>query len=64
MHIRNSINKVTTSGLSYLIPYVQAFKNNSGQSQNISIQLDQGNGPSLVKVYHAPFNTRRSRYNV
>ena len=51
------INEVSTSGLSYLIPYVQAFKNsNQGTSQNISIQLDQGNGRSLMKVYHAPYN--------
>ncbi len=52
------INQVSSSGLSYLIPYVQAFKNsNSGGSQNISIQLDQGNGRSLMKVYHAPYNS-------
>ena len=52
------INKVASGGLSYLIPYVQAFKNsNSGQSQNISIQLDQGNGRSLMKVYHAVYNS-------
>lgn len=52
------INQVSSTGLSYLIPYVQAFKNsNSGQSQNISIQLDQGNGRSLMKVYHAPYNS-------
>ena len=53
------INKVASGGLSYLIPYVQAFKNsNSGQSQNISIQLDQGNGRTLTKVYHAPYNNQ------
>jgi len=53
--------KVSSSGLSYLIPYVQAFKNsNSGGSQNISIQLDQGNGRSLMKVYHAPYNSQES----
>lgn len=52
-----TMNKVATSGISYLIPYVQAFKtSNTGQSQNISIQLDQGNGRSLVKVYHAPYS--------
>lgn len=52
-----TINKVASNGLSYLIPYVQAFKNsNNGGSQNISIQLDQGNGRSLMKVYHAPYN--------
>lgn len=52
-----TMQKVASSGLSYLIPYVQAFKNsNTGGSQNISIQLDQGNGRSLMKVYHAPYN--------
>ena len=53
------MNKVATSRLSYLVPYVQAFKNsNTGTSQNISIQLDQGNGRSLMKVYHAPYNNQ------
>ncbi len=52
-----TINKVMSQGLSYLIPYVQAFKNsNQGTSQNISIQLDQGNGRSLMKVYHSIYN--------
>ena len=52
------INQVESTGLSYLIPYVQAFKNsNQGTAQNISIQFDQGNGRSLMKVYHAPYNT-------
>ena len=52
-------NKVSTSGLSYIIPYVQSFKiNNSGPSQNVSIQLDQGNGRSLMKVYHAIYNSQ------
>lgn len=52
------MNQVQTSGLSYLIPYVQAFKNsNQGTTQNISIQLDQGNGRSLMKCYHAIFNS-------
>src|SRR5690606_21555170 len=52
------INKVTSPGLSYLIPYVQAFKtSNQGESQTISIQLDQGNGRSLMKVYHSPYNS-------
>lgn len=52
------VNQVASpSGLSYMIPYVQAFKNsNSGPSQNISMQFDQGNGRSLQKVYHAPYN--------
>ncbi len=53
------INKVQSEGLSYLIPYVQAFKNsNQGTAQNISIQLDQGNGRSLMKVYHALYNSQ------
>ena len=58
--LRASImNTVATSGLSYLIPYVQAFKNaNTETSQNISIQLDQGNGRSLMKVIHAPYNNQ------
>ena len=51
-----TINKVASSGQIYMIPYVQAFKNsNTGPSQNITIQLDQGNGKSLLKVYHAPY---------
>jgi hypothetical protein len=52
------INKVSGGGLTYMIPYVQSFKNsNQGTSQNISIQLDQGNGRTLMKVYHAPYNS-------
>ena len=46
-----TINQVTSSGLSYLVPYVQAFKNNNqGASQTISIQVDQNNGQKLLKV--------------
>jgi hypothetical protein len=52
-------NQVATSGLSYLIPYVQSFKNNnSGTSQTISIQVTSGNGRSLMKVYHALYNSQ------
>jgi len=52
-----TMNKVASQGLSFFIPYVQAFKtSNNGPTQNISIQLDAGNGKSLMKVYHAPFN--------
>lgn len=52
------IKKVTDEGMSMLIPYIQAFKNsNTGVSQNISIQFDQGYGRSLLKVIHAPFNS-------
>jgi hypothetical protein len=57
------INKVMTSGLSYMIPYVQAFKNSNagvGTSQNVTIQLDQGNGRTLMKVYHAPYNSEEN----
>jgi len=55
------INKVTNSELSYLIPYVQSYKtSNSGQSQTISMALDIGNGRSLLKVYHAPYNSLES----
>ena len=47
-----------SSGLSMHIPYVQAFKNsNQGTSQTISIQLDQGNGRTLMKCYHALYNS-------
>ncbi|HEV2601386.1 MAG TPA: hypothetical protein VGT41_03745 [Candidatus Babeliales bacterium] len=53
------MNEVQSTGLSYLIPYVQAFKaSNTGTSQNISIQLDQGNGRSLMKVYHSLYNSQ------
>ncbi len=52
------INKVSTEGLSYIIPYVQAYKtSNAGSSQNVSIQLDAGNGRTLEKVYHAVYNS-------
>ncbi len=52
------INEVTTQGQTYNIPYVQAFKNNNqGGAQTISIQVDQGNGQHLMKVYHAPYNS-------
>ena len=53
------INKVATIGLSYMIPYVQAFKNsNIGGSQNITIQFDIGNGRYLEKVYHSIYNNQ------
>lgn len=57
-HMRmKTINAVNSGGLSYLIPYIQAFKiSNRGSSQNITIQLDQGNGRTLMKVYHALYN--------
>ena len=53
--------EVSTTGLTYLIPYVQSFKNsNNGGSQNINIQFDQGSGRSLMKVYHAIYNSQES----
>ena len=53
----NLIQKVSGEGISCLIPFVQAFKNsNQGTAQNISIQLDQNNGRSLMKVIHALYN--------
>ena len=46
-------------GKALLIPYVQAFKTpNNGTSQNVSIRFDQGNGRSLMKVIHAPYNSQ------
>jgi hypothetical protein len=51
------MNKVAGSGLTLNIPYVQAFKtSNTGTSQTISVQLDQGNGRTLLKAYHVPYN--------
>ena len=52
-----TINKVSTpERQTFMIPYVQAFKNsNFGATQSITIQLDQGNGKTLMKVYHAPY---------
>jgi hypothetical protein len=44
-------------GMSMIIPYPQSYKNsNSGTSQNISIQVDAGNGRSLMKVIHQVYN--------
>jgi len=56
------MNQVTSSGLSYSIPYVQAFKNNNqGATQTISINVDQNNGQKLLKVYHAPYNSNEDQ---
>lgn len=55
----NAMNKVMSGGMSYMIPYIQAFKNSqsgTNTSQNITIQLDSGNGRSLQKIYHAPYS--------
>jgi hypothetical protein len=49
------------SGLSYMIPYVQSYKNpNSGTTQSITIQVDQGNGHTLQKVFHQVYNNTES----
>lgn len=54
-----TIDAVNSGGLSYLIPYVQGSKtSNKGSTQNITIQLDQGNGRTLMKVYHALYNAQ------
>ncbi len=51
------INKVATEGLTYIIPYLQAYKNpNQGTSQTITMQLDAGNGRTLERVYHSLYN--------
>jgi len=55
-------NKVLSGGLSYDIPYVQAFKNsNSGTTQNISILFDVNSGRTLMKVYHAVYNNNEDK---
>jgi hypothetical protein len=52
------INQVASGGQSLIIPYVQSYKNsNLGAVQNISIQMDAGNGRSLVKMIHSVFNS-------
>lgn len=54
---RNLMERVKTHGLQLLIPYVQNFKNpNSGLNQSINIQLDIGQGRSLMKMFHSVFN--------
>lgn len=50
-------NKVESSGMSYIIPYVQSYKNsNLGLKQNVNIPLDSGAGMTLMKVLHAVYN--------
>ena len=51
------IDKVMSTGLRRMIPYVQSYKNsNSGATQSINIQFNKGNGTSLRKVYHSLYN--------
>lgn len=55
------INRVQSQGLTMIIPYIQAFKNsNSGTNQNINIQLDVGQGRSLMKMIHSVFSEQES----
>jgi len=59
--LRESVMNKFNNGLMYTIPYVQAFKtSNLGTTQNISIQLDQGNGHSLMKVIHSIYNAQEN----
>jgi len=53
------INMVNSpGGLQMMIPYTTAFKNpNNGTSQNINIQLDAGQGRTLLKMFHSVWNT-------
>lgn len=52
------LRQATTTGLKYLIPYVQAYKNSYGAvtSQQITIQFDLSLGKSLKKIYHSIYN--------
>jgi hypothetical protein len=44
-------------GMKLMIPYTQAFKiSNSGSTQTITLQLNNGFGHTLMKIYHAPFH--------
>ena len=53
------MNTVAQGGLSFVIPYTQAFKNNNtGPSQTISIQFDQTLGKHLQKVIHSLYNNQ------
>lgn len=62
MDLRNQlIEKVSTVGLSYNIPYIQSWKNNnSGQAQNITLQMDVNNGKSLQKMIHSVYNPQEN----
>lgn len=61
--IRQDImQKVQSSGLKYMIPYVQAYKNLYGASttQQLSIQLDVNSGKAFKKMYWALYNNTES----
>jgi hypothetical protein len=60
--IQSLREKVNSSGLQVLIPYVYHFKNNlTGNSQNISLRFNSAHGLSLCKIYTAPFNSVETR---
>lgn len=51
------INKINTTGMKLLIPYVQSYKSsNQGPSQTITQQFDSSSGRTLMKVFHVPYN--------
>lgn len=55
-------NKVLTTGLSFDIPYVVAFKNsNNGTTQTINMNFDANSGRFLMKVYHAVYNNNEDQ---
>jgi hypothetical protein len=56
------MNAVRGGGISKYIPYVQAFKNsNNGSTQNINIQLENGLGSSVTKIYHSVYNNSETQ---
>lgn len=61
MKIAEDVKARHLAGLSYVIPYVQNFKNpNNNQTQSISLQFDLGWGITLAKVYHQVYNNTES----
>lgn len=60
--ISNEImGRVNSSGISMIIPYPISYKNsNNGNTQNINIQFDVGNGRMLNKIIHSVFNVNES----
>lgn len=54
--------KIQSSGLSVLIPYVHVYKTTlSGGSQNVTLRFDRGHGMRLVKLYHSLFSNTESK---
>lgn len=52
-------NKVRSSGLELLIPYVYSylFASSSGTSSNVQYRFNSGHGQRLMNIYHAVYNT-------